>query len=101
MSLDNYLNRYEGGDVMALSTTLKAISNPVCRQILEFLKDGRQTAGSIGKQFDLTGATISYHLSKLKEAGLIYEQKQKNFIYYELNVSVFEELLVWIMNMKE
>jgi DNA-binding transcriptional ArsR family regulator len=85
---------------MALSETLKAISNPICRGILEYLKGGRQTAGDIAKQFDLTGATISYHLSNLKSAGLIHEQKQKNFIYYELNVSVFEELLVWIMSMK-
>jgi DNA-binding transcriptional ArsR family regulator len=86
---------------LALSNTLKAISNPVCRQILEYLKGGRQTAGDIAKQFDLTGATISYHLSNLKKAELIYEQKYKNFIYYELNISVFEELLVWIMNFKE
>ncbi|MDR0930853.1 MAG: autorepressor SdpR family transcription factor [Clostridiales bacterium] len=86
---------------MAISQTLKVISNPVCRQILEFLKGGRQTAGEIAKQFDLTGATISYHLSNLKKAELIYEQKHKNFIYYELNVSVFEEILVWIMNFKE
>jgi DNA-binding transcriptional ArsR family regulator len=86
---------------LALSETLKAISNPVCRRILEYLKGGRQTAGDIAKQFDLTGATISYHLSNLKKAELIYEQKQKNFIYYELNVSVFEELLVWIMHFKE
>jgi DNA-binding transcriptional ArsR family regulator len=86
---------------VAISQTLKVISNPVCRQILEFLKGGRQTAGEIAKQFDLTGATISYHLSNLKKAELIYEQKHKNFIYYELNVSVFEEILVWIMNFKE
>ncbi|MDR0889601.1 MAG: autorepressor SdpR family transcription factor [Oscillospiraceae bacterium] len=85
---------------MALSDTLKAISNPVCREILEYLKGGRQTAGEIAKQFDLTAATISYHLSNLKKAALIHEQKHKNFIYYELNVSVFEELLVWIMHFK-
>jgi DNA-binding transcriptional ArsR family regulator len=85
---------------LALSDTLKAISNPVCRHILEYLKGGRQTAGDIASQFDLTGATISYHLSNLKKADLVYEQRQKNFIYYELNVSVFEDLLVWIMNLK-
>jgi DNA-binding transcriptional ArsR family regulator len=89
-----------GGDTLELSDTLKAISNPVCRQILEYLKGGRQTAGDIASQFELTGATISYHLSNLKKADLVYEQRQKNFIYYELNVSVFEELLVWIMNLK-
>lgn len=86
---------------MSVNSTIKAISNPVCRQILEFLKGGKQTAGDIAKQFHLTGATISYHLSNLKKAELVYEQRYKNFIYYELNVSVFEELLVWIMNFKE
>lgn len=86
---------------MSINETIKAISNPTSRKILEYLKDGKQTAGSIVKQFDLTNATISYHLSNLKKAGLIYEQKQKNYIYYELNVSLFEDLLVWIMSFKE
>ncbi|MDR0896950.1 MAG: autorepressor SdpR family transcription factor [Oscillospiraceae bacterium] len=85
---------------MPLSQTLKVIASPVCRQILEYLKGGRQTAGDIAAQFDLTGATISYHLSNLKKAGLIHEQRQKNYIFYELNVSVFEEILVWILQMK-
>jgi len=60
------------------------------------LKDGRKSAGEIAERFELTGATVSYHLSKLKSADLIAEQKQKNFIYYELNASVFEEVLAWI-----
>ncbi len=54
------------------------------------------SAGDIGKHFDMTGATISYHLSQLKKAGLVFETKHKNFIYYELNTSVFEEVMLWL-----
>ena len=79
-----------------MTETLKAISDPVRRNILEMLKDEKKSAGEISKTFNLTGATVSYHLSQLKKADLIVESKHKNFIYYELNVSVFEELLVWI-----
>ena len=60
------------------------------------LKSGKKTAGEIAEKFDLTGATVSYHLTKLKSADLIAEEKYKNFIYYELNASVFEEVLAWI-----
>lgn len=81
---------------MGMSETLKAISDPVRREILELLKDGRKTAGEISSTFNLTGATISYHLSILKKVNLITETKQKNYIFYELNSSVFEEILVWI-----
>ena len=81
---------------MGLNETLKAISDPVRRDILLMLKNGRKSAGEIGEQFDLTGATVSYHLSKLRGADLISEQKHKNYIYYELNTSVFEEVLTWI-----
>lgn len=79
-----------------MSETLKAISDPVRREILELLKDGRKTAREISSSFNLTGATVSYHLSNLKKANLITETKQKNFIFYELNSSVFEDVLVWI-----
>lgn len=82
-----------------MSETLKAISDPVRRNILEMLKKGRKSAGEIAEQFNLTGATVSYHLSQLKKANLISETKYKNFIYYELNVSVFEEVLTWIYNL--
>lgn len=81
---------------MGISETLKAISDPVRRNILEMLKNGKKSAGEIGEKFKLTGATVSYHLSQLKKADLIIENKYKNYIYYELNVSVFEEVLVWI-----
>lgn len=81
---------------MALSDTLKAISDPVRREILEMLKSQKRSAGDIAEKFNLTNATVSYHLSQLKKANLITENRQKNFIYYELNVSVFEDVLVWI-----
>lgn len=80
---------------MGFPETFKALSDPVRREILVMLKDGRKSAGEIAGQFDMTGATISYHLSQLKKAGLIFETKYKNFIYYEINVSVFEEVMLW------
>jgi len=76
--------------------TFKALSDPVRREILTMLKNGRMSAGDIASKFDLTNATVSYHLSILKHANLIYEIKNKNFIYYELNTSVFEDLILWI-----
>ncbi|MEE0944173.1 MAG: autorepressor SdpR family transcription factor [Clostridia bacterium] len=84
---------------MGMNETLKAVSDPVRRDILRMLKDGRKSAGEIGEQFNLTGATVSYHLTKLKKADLITEQKYKNFIYYELNTSVFEEIIKWIYDL--
>jgi len=84
---------------MGMNETLKAISDSVRRDILQMLKGGRKSAGEIAEQFNLTGATVSYHLAKLKNADLITERKYKNFIYYELNTSVFEEVLTWIYNL--
>ena len=81
---------------MGMSETLKAISDSVRRDILEMLKEEKKSAGEIAEKFELTGATVSYHLAQLKKADLIIETKYKNFIYYELNVSVFEDVLVWI-----
>ena len=80
---------------MGFAQTLKEVSNPIRREILLLLKDKKMSAGDIANHFDLTAATISYHLSQLKKAGLIFEEKQKNFIYYELNATVFEEVLIW------
>lgn len=80
---------------MGFPETFKALSDPVRREILVILRDGKMSAGKIGEQFDMSGATISYHLSQLKKAGLVFETKYKNFIYYELNVSVFEEVMLW------
>lgn len=80
---------------MGFQKTFKALSDPVRRKILVMLKDKKMSAGEIAEQFNMTGATISYHLSQLKKAGLIFETKYKNYIYYEINVSVFEEVMLW------
>ena len=82
-----------------MSETLKAISDPVRRNILELLKEDKKSAGELASEFNLSGATVSYHLTQLKKAGLILETRHKNFIYYELNASVFEEVLVWIYDL--
>ncbi|HAB59770.1 MAG TPA: transcriptional regulator [Lachnospiraceae bacterium] len=80
---------------MGFAETFKALSDPVRREILVMLREGKMPAGEIAKRFDMTGATVSYHLSQLKKADLIRESKYKNYIYYELNVSVFEEIMLW------
>ena len=85
---------------MGFSETMKALSDPVRREILNLLKGGRMTAGDIAGRFDMTGATVSYHLSQLKKAGLVFESREKNFIYYSLNASVLEEVLLWIQSLK-
>lgn len=85
---------------MGMNETLKAISDPVRRDILQMLKSGKKSAGEIAEHFNLTGATVSYHLAKLKNADLIAEEKYKNFIYYELNASVFEEVITWLYGLK-
>ena len=81
---------------MAFAETFKALSDPVRRRILELLKNERLSAGEIGSHFDMTGATISYHLKILKKAELIFEKKEKNYIYYTLNTSVVEEVMLWL-----
>ena len=85
---------------MAFAETFKALSDPVRRRILELLKNGRLSAGEIGSHFDMTGATISYHLKILKKAELIFENKEKNYIYYTLNTSVVEEVMLWLSELK-
>lgn len=85
---------------MAFAQTFKALSDPIRRDILELLKSGRLSAGEIAGRFDLSGATISYHLNILKKADLIWETKYKNYIYYELNTSVLEELMLWLTELK-
>lgn len=85
---------------MSFAETFKALSDPVRREILLLLKGGRMSAGAIGQHFAMTGATISYHLSQLKKADLVFETREKNFIYYELNISVFEEAMLWLSQFK-
>ena len=80
---------------MAFADTFKALSDPVRREILVLLKDGKKSAGEIAENFEMTNARISYHLSQRKKAGLVFESRYKNYIYYEINVSVFEEMMLW------
>lgn len=89
-----------GRENMSFAETFKALSDPVRREILQLLKAGRMSAGDIGSHFDMTGATMSYHLKILRKADLIWEKKEKNFIYYELNTSVLEEIMLWISDLK-
>ena len=86
---------------MGFPETFKALSDPARREILTILKEGKMSAGDIAGHFNMTGATISYHLSQLKKADLVTETKYKNFVYYELNLSVFEELMCWISQFNE
>lgn len=86
---------------MGFPETFKALADPIRREILVMLKEGRMAAGDIAKHFDMTGATISYHLSQLKKAGLVFETKYKNYIYYELNLSVFEEIMMWVSQFRK
>ncbi|MDD6571532.1 MAG: autorepressor SdpR family transcription factor [Thermoflexaceae bacterium] len=86
---------------MGFADTFKALSDPVRRDILVMLKDGKMTAGDIAEKFELTNATVSYHLSQLKKADLLFETKVKNYVYYELNISVFEEVMLWISQFSE
>lgn len=85
---------------MAFAETFKALADPARRRILELLKQGPMSAGEISSHFDMTGATISYHLKILKAADLIFESREKNYIYYQLNTTVLEELLLWISTLK-
>ena len=104
MYLEGYLNRrrirVRGVMNMAFADTFKALSDPVRRQILELLRKGPLSAGEIGSHFDMTGATISYHLKILKKADLIYESKEKNYIYYQLNATVLEEIMLWLSSLQ-
>ena len=85
---------------MSLQNTLKALSDPIRREILNLLKSGRLSAGEICEHFDVTGASISRHLSVLKEADLIRDTREGKFIYYEINTSVLEDVLFWVSNLK-
>ena len=85
---------------MGMQQTLKALSDPVRREILDLLKSGRMSAGEITGHFDITAAAISRHLSVLKDADLIRDTREGKYIFYELNVSVLEEILLWITDLK-
>lgn len=85
---------------MGLGETMRALSDPVRRDILNLLRRGRLSAGEIVKHFDVTGAAISRHLSVLKDADLLRDTREGKYIYYELNTSVLEEILLWISDLK-
>lgn len=85
---------------MSLQSTLKALSDPIRREILDMLKDGRMSAGDIVSHFEVTGASISRHLSVLKDADLIRDKREGKYIYYELNTSVLEDIMLFIANLK-
>ena len=85
---------------MGIQHTLKALSDPIRREILELLKAGRRSAGEIAEQFPVSGAAISKHLSVLKDADLIRDTREGKFIFYELNTSVLEEVMLWLVGLK-
>jgi len=85
---------------MSLQNTLRALADPIRREILNLLKQGRLSAGEIGDHFPVTGASISRHLSVLKDADLIRDTREGKFIYYDLNASVLEEILLWVSDLK-
>ena len=85
---------------MGLQNTLKALADPIRREILNLLKNGPLSAGEIVDHFSVTGASISRHLSVLKEADLIRDRREGKFIYYELNASVLEEIMLWITDLQ-
>ena len=85
---------------MGLQQTLKALADPTRREILNLLKKGKRSAGEITDHFDITAAAISRHLSVLKEADLISDTREGKYIFYELNASVLEEIMLWITELK-
>ena len=85
---------------MGLQNTMRALSDPIRREILELLKGGRLSAGEIGEHFPVSGAAVSKHLSVLKEADLIRDAREGKYIYYELNTSVLEEVMLWLTGLK-
>ncbi|MBE6991062.1 MAG: winged helix-turn-helix transcriptional regulator [Ruminococcaceae bacterium] len=85
---------------MSLQNTLKALADPIRREIMNMLKDGRLSAGEISEKFDVSGPSISRHLSVLKDADLIRDTREGKYIYYELNASVLEEIMLWLTNLK-
>lgn len=85
---------------MGFQTTFKALSDPTRREILNLLKKGAMTAGEISSNFNMTDATVSHHLSNLKNCGLISDNRKGKYIYYELNLTVIDEVLSWVTSLK-
>ena len=85
---------------MSLQNTLKALADPIRREILNMLKNGKMTAGEIADRFDVTMASVSRHLSVLKDADLIRDTRDGKYIIYEINTSVLEDVMLWITELK-
>ena len=85
---------------MSLQATLRALADPVRREILHLLKAGPLSAGELGTHFDISAAAVSKHLNVLKEADLVRDERQGKFIFYRLNASVLEEMLLWLKDLK-
>ena len=85
---------------MSMQDTLQALADPTRREILNLLKQSRMSAGEISNHFSISGAAVSRHLSVLKEADLIRDEREGKYIYYELNATVLEEILLWISELK-
>ena len=85
---------------MGIQNTMKALSDPIRRDILVLLRSGRLSAGEIAEKFPVSGAAVSKHLSVLKEADLIRDSREGKFIFYELNASVLEEVMLWLAGLK-
>ena len=85
---------------MSMQDTLQALADPTRREILNLLKQSRMSAGEISNHFSISGAAVSRHLSVLKEADLIRDAREGKYIYYELNATVLEEILLWISELK-
>ena len=90
----------ERGEDVGIQNTLKALADPIRREILNLLKNGKMSAGEITEHFEVTGASISRHLSVLKDADLIRDTREGKYIIYELNASVLEEIMLWITDLK-
>jgi len=85
---------------VGIQNTMKALSDPIRRDILGLLKSGRLSAGEIAEKFPVSGAAVSKHLSVLKDADLIRDAREGKFIFYELNTSVLEEVMMWLAGLK-
>ena len=86
---------------MAVSEIMSALADETRRNILTILQEGKISSGELAKHLNMTPQALSYHLAKLKKADLIYETRHKNFIYYEPNLSILDEIIMWITNLRE
>lgn len=89
-----------GGDGVGIQSTMRALSDPTRREILTLLKKDSMSAGDISGHFEMSVPAVSKHLSILKDAGLIRDRREGKYIYYELNASVLEEVLIWIEGLR-